>query len=98
MSWQSAEEVLVMATRILGPTGSRRRKRLLLGPVLLAAALAALFLVGSARAVHETGIFQLDGNAQTSVQSSPTAREDWDQVCSAILTTLSPAGTCPAAS
>ena len=47
-----------MATRILGPTGSKRRKRFLLAPVLLVA-LAALFLIGGAQAVHNDGLFEL---------------------------------------
>ena len=73
-----------MATRILGPTGSKRRKRFLLGPVLLAAALVALFVVGSAQAVHEfpTGL-QLDGNVAHSCPPAPdtgfctTTQQDW---------------------
>ena len=55
-----------MATRILGPTDSRRRRRFLLVP-LLAVGLAALFLTAGAQAVHEIGVFQLDGNASTAV-------------------------------
>ena len=54
-----------MATRILGPTGSRRRRRFLLIPMLLVAC-TALFLIGSAQAVHELD-FQLDGNALENV-------------------------------
>src|SRR6266516_3720053 len=77
MSLQSAEEVLVMATRILGPTGSKRRKRFLLGPVLLVAALAALFVAGGARAVHDLGLFELDRNATTQTNN------DWDHVFNA---------------
>jgi hypothetical protein len=50
-----------MASRILGPTGSRRRRRFLLGPILLASALLALFVAGAARAVHDAE-FQLDGD------------------------------------
>src|SRR6266516_3222309 len=90
MSLQSAEEVLVMATRILGPTGSKRRKRFLLGPILLAAALTALFVAGGARAVHDYGVFQLDGNALTSAQSTPPASDDWDKVCHQVTVTDDP--------
>ncbi len=50
-----------MATRILGPTGSKKRRRFLFVPMLCIAALA-LFWIGSAQAVHELGVFQLDGN------------------------------------
>lgn len=69
-----------MTTRILGPRTSRRRRRFLLGPIFLIA-LVALFVTAGAQAVHDTGKFQLDGDAQTSLQSSPPAAEDWDMVC-----------------
>jgi hypothetical protein len=36
-----------------------------------------------ALAVHDAGAFQLDGNAQASVQSSPPASDDSDLVCKA---------------
>jgi len=54
-----------MSTKILGPTGSKRRRRFLLVPILLVAC-TALFLIGSAQAVHDLE-FQLDGNALVSV-------------------------------
>jgi hypothetical protein len=69
-----------MATKVLGPTGSSRRRRFLAVPLTLAA-LLALFWIAGAQAVHDTGVFQLDGNAQTSVQSNPPAAEDWDLIC-----------------
>jgi len=56
-----------MATRILGPTGSKRRRRFLLVPILLVACTALLF-VGSAQAVHDL-TFQLDGDV--SLQCFP---------------------------
>jgi len=62
---------------------------------LAAVALAIpLLFVTNAGAVHDTGLFQLDGNAQTSVQSNPTALEDWDLICKAHLfnATTAPAG------
>ena len=65
-----------MAERILGPTTSRRRRRFLLAPILLVA-LAALFLVSGAQAVHDTGAFELDGNANNGA----AAGDDWDNVC-----------------
>jgi hypothetical protein len=64
-----------MAERILGPTGSRRRRYLWV-PLLLVAC-AALFMVGGAQAVHDTGSFELDGNATNGV----AAGDDWDNVC-----------------
>ncbi len=71
-----------MATRILGPTGSQRRRRFLLVSLLLVAC-SALLLVGSARAVHDTGRFQLDGDASTGLNTAgtPSATDDWDKVC-----------------
>jgi hypothetical protein len=54
-----------MSTRVLGPKGSKRRKRFLLVPILLVAC-TALFLIGSAQAVHDLE-FQLDGNALSTV-------------------------------
>lgn len=81
-----------MTERILGPEGSQRRRRFLWVPLLTMAALA-LFFIGGAQAVHDVGVFQLDGNAQTSVQSSPPAAEDWDLICKANpVTALRPDG------
>jgi hypothetical protein len=80
MSLQSAEEDQVMATRILGPKGSKKRRRFLFVPILLVAC-TALFYVSGALAVHDVGVFQLDGDAQTSLPSTPPAAEDWDLIC-----------------
>src|SRR5256885_720673 len=49
-------------TRIIGPTGSRRRRRFLLVPILCTAAVA-LFLIAGAQAVHDLGGSQLHGYA-----------------------------------
>jgi hypothetical protein len=68
-----------MATRILGPTGSKKRRRFLLVPVLVAA-LAAIFLVTGAQAVHDLGTFELEGNAATD-HTGTGAPDDWDRVC-----------------
>lgn len=68
-----------MATRILGPTGSKKRRRFLLVPILLAAC-TALFVIGGAQAttysggVQDTGLFQLDGNTLPSTCGPP---DDW---------------------
>jgi hypothetical protein len=70
-----------MTTRILGPKGPRRRRRFLFVPVLVATALALLYIT-SAQAVHDVGVFQLDRNAQTSVPAGALG-EDWDKVCPA---------------
>jgi hypothetical protein len=69
-----------MTTRILGEPASRRRRRLLAVPILLVAC-AALFWIGGAAAVHDTGSFELDGNAV----NGPVAGDDWDNVCHQVL-------------
>jgi hypothetical protein len=43
--------------------------------------LLAVIAVPNALAVHDAGVFQMDGNAQTSIQSTPPALEDWDLIC-----------------
>jgi hypothetical protein len=65
-----------MATKILGPTGSRRRSRFLIAPILLVAC-AAMFWIAGAQAVHDTGAFELDGNATNGAAPG----DDWDNVC-----------------
>jgi hypothetical protein len=86
-----------MSTRILGPTGSKRRKRMLLGPILLTAALAALFIAGAARAVHDAD-FQLDGDTTSVAYNLPggvAPAYDWDDLFNANGSTTSlvdPAG------
>jgi len=70
-----------MTDRILGRTGSPKRRRFLLGS-MLSTALLALFLTAGAQAVHDTGIFQLDRNALTSDDAGAVpAAHDWDQIC-----------------
>src|SRR5262245_45480508 len=71
-----------MARNVIGPTGSRRRRWLFLCTTVAAIATAVLF-IPSAFAVHDMGIFQLDGDAQTTLQSPVPAAEDWDLVCKA---------------
>src|SRR5436190_9677251 len=56
----------IFMARVIGPTGSRRRRRFLFLPVLLVGVLALLF-VGGAQAVHDLN-FQLDGD----IVASPT--------------------------
>jgi len=68
--------------RILGTTGSGRRRRYQLGALFSLLALLAVFAVPSALAVHDDGIFQLDRNAVTTDPGDPaTVGEDWDLVC-----------------
>ena len=87
-----------MATRVLGPTGSRRRRRFLFVSLFLVAC-SALFLIGSAQAVHNTKFFQLDGDAQANTKPTGVTSngvEDWDTICAAHLggATNTPGETC----
>jgi hypothetical protein len=66
-----------MTQRVLGPKGGWRRRRLLAVPILLVAC-AALFWIGGASAVHDTGAFELDGNA---TNNPAVPGDDWDNVC-----------------
>jgi hypothetical protein len=65
-----------MTQRALGPQGSRRRRWWLLSVLAVAIGLAAVYIPG-ALAVHDTGVFELDGNATN--QAAPG--DDWDNVC-----------------
>jgi hypothetical protein len=48
---------------------------------MLLIACTALFAIGSAQAVHDTGAFELDGNAVSSSGNTGTKPDDWDRVC-----------------
>ena len=63
-------------TDIFGPTGRRRVRRALAAAVITAMALA--LFPGDALAVHDTGAFQLEGNAVTD---PGVPGDDWDRVC-----------------
>jgi hypothetical protein len=67
-------------TRIIGPPRSRRRHWTFLS-CLVAALTVGVFFISGAQAVHDLGVFQLDGNASSTAQSTPTASDDWDKVC-----------------
>ena len=70
-----------MTERVLGPTGSRRRRRFLLAPILLVTAVALLFVAG-AQAVHGEA-FQLDGDVLASTTTNVggvTQNVDWDSL------------------
>ncbi|MFL5915869.1 MAG: hypothetical protein ACJ752_09550 [Gaiellaceae bacterium] len=66
-----------MAKKVIGPTGSRRRRWLFLCTAAAAIVTAVLF-IPSAFAVHDTGLFELDGNA---TNDPAMAGDDWDNVC-----------------
>jgi len=61
-----------MTARVLGPTGSPRRRWTLLLPLTLAI-LVGLFYVAGAQAVHERGLFELDKNATNDLDTTPIA-------------------------
>src|SRR5687767_11993382 len=79
-----------MTERVIGPTGSRRRRRFMVGPFLLIAACALLFAAG-AQAVHDDGLFELDRNAVDDGLAGNAGGEDWNLVCPA----STPVGTAP---
>lgn len=65
-----------------GRAGRSHRRRVASGAVaLVLAASFGLVSTPAAQAVHDAGAMQLDGNAQTAVQSTPNAPDDWDRVC-----------------
>ena len=74
-----------MTARLIGETGSRRRRRLLVLPVLVVAC-TALFVISGAQAVHLDGFFELDNNAisETDVPDTTSDGVDWDQVYAAV--------------
>jgi hypothetical protein len=63
-------------TRIVGPTGSRRRRRFLFLPILLIAA-AGLYMTAGAQAIHvfPDSSLELDGNVADSPAGAPA---DWN--------------------
>jgi hypothetical protein len=73
-----------MAEKVLGPQGSKRRKRFLWIPALLVACLA-LFVVAGAQAVHDLQ-FQLDGDTTSTAYSPPAGLSspsyDWNDIFS----------------
>jgi hypothetical protein len=90
-------------TRILGPSGSGRRRRSLFG-ALASFLLLSLMILPSAFAVHDEGVFQLDGNAKKSdttnaVDADPDPvttdyGDDWDNVCAEVVGSANAAATC----
>lgn len=75
-----ARKVIDMTERVVGPTGSWRRRWTVLFTLLIAVGVSMVVL----NAVHDTGRFQLDGDADTdttAVVGMPAATDDWDKVC-----------------
>jgi Prealbumin-like fold domain len=66
-----------MATRILGPTRSRRRRRFLAAPVLLALLVGFLIIGGAQGAPDDNGLFELDANVIDNPAGPP---DDWSNI------------------
>jgi hypothetical protein len=66
-------------------TGTRRRRRWLIAGLAVLSSTAAVITLGvmPAMAVHDTGAFELDGNATNGA----AAGDDWDNVCHQVLGT-----------
>jgi len=61
---------------------SRNRSRLLVIATVIG--LVGLYFIPAAQAVHDTGRFQLDGDAASGTNTTgitPSATDDWDKVC-----------------
>jgi len=73
-----------MARKVIGPTGSRRRRWLFLCTSAVAIAMAVIF-IPSAFAVHDLH-FQLDGDTTSTAYSSPSPNAgveyDWNDIFS----------------
>jgi hypothetical protein len=68
-------------TRVIGPRHSRRRRWTFLWCLVVALGVGA-FAISGAQAVHETGAFELDGNAVSANAPAPLGpADDWDRVC-----------------
>jgi hypothetical protein len=79
-----------MARKVIGRTGSKRRRWLFLCTAFAAIAMAVLF-IPSAFAVHDTGSFQLDGDAQHATPAGAVG-DDWDNICDKYPSTPAGAG------
>ena len=73
-----------MTERVLGPTGSPRRRWTLLLPLIAVLAIGVLYIAG-AQAVNATGAFELDGNAVSTTGNAGTGADDWDRVCQEVV-------------
>jgi hypothetical protein len=61
----------------------RRGRRLLVGLAALALVTSSFAIAGTVLAVHDTGVFQLEGDAQTATGATGQS-DDWDKVCKAL--------------
>ena len=77
-----ARKLIGMAGKVAGPRGSSRRRWVALLSLVIMVG-ASLFFVQTVLAVHDTGVFQLDGDAATGTNTAgtPAGSDDWDKVC-----------------
>ena len=69
---------------------SRRRSVLTVVIAVVSTAIALTVFGGPAQAVHDTGAFELDGNA---TNSAATPGDDWDNICHQAAPTICPSGS-----
>jgi len=69
-----------MTERVLGSTGSPRRRWTMLVPLTLAI-VVGLFYIAGAQAVHEAGAFELDALSANAVDDPAGSPDDWDNIC-----------------
>src|ERR671926_316397 len=85
---------VISATRTLvGPKGSWVRRFGIVFSIVIAFA-ADMALVKTVLAVHDTGLFQLDGDAKSSTfLAGFPASDDWDKVCHQVNPGACPSGS-----
>jgi len=76
-----------MTQRVLGPSGSPRRRWAILVPLTVAIVFGLIY-IGGAQGVHDVGVFELDRNA---IDNPAVSGEDWNKVCPS----STPAGIAP---
>ena len=74
-----AKKVTAMIGKVSGPRGSWRRRVGFALSLVIAVGAGMVIVFG----VHDTGQFQLDGDAATATDTAgtPFAVDDWDKVC-----------------
>src|SRR5437867_2466702 len=88
-----SRKIIKVAMRVVGRHGNRvRRSGIILSLVMTVA--ADIALVKTVLAVHDTGLFQLDGEATSStfLPGFP-ATDDWDKVCHQVNPAACPSGS-----
>src|SRR5262245_61306070 len=75
-------KIIGAAGKAIGEKGSTRRRWASLLSFVIAIG-ASLAYIQTVLAVHDTGVFQVDGDATQALNTAgtPTATDDWDRVC-----------------